>query len=283
MCKIMDRVVAATAGITAVASLLIPAPAFAAEELVTLQTRDGVTQTFLLGTPSTRPAAIAVLFPGGYGNIRLRMEGGQIQFGAGNFLVRSRAYFVDGGVATAVADAPSDQPQGMEDYFRLGDKHTADIAAIVAELNKRFADTPVYLIGTSRGTLSAASGGRALTSRLAGVVLTSTMFLGARSGRGLSGFDFATIPAPLLFVHHIEDGCFVTPYRNAKSLADKYPLVTVQGGDPARSDPCEAFSAHGYLGKERETVEAIVNWILKSPTAPISTKITGADMTSPES
>ena len=216
----MDRVVAATAGIAAIASLLIPAPAFAAEELVTVQTRDGVTQTFLLGTPTARPTAIAVLFPGGYGNIRLRMEDGQIKFGAGNFLVRSRTYFVDGGVATAVADTPSDQPQGMEDYFRLGDKHATDIAAIIVELNKRFADTPVFLIGTSRGTLSAASGGRALTGRIAGVVLTATMFLAARSGRGLSGFDFTTIRAPLLFAHHIEDGCFVTPYRNAKSLAE---------------------------------------------------------------
>lgn len=261
----MYRVVTATASIAAIAALLFPAPAFAAEELVTLQTRDGVTQTFLLDTPPAQPAAIAILFPGGYGNIRLRREDGQIKLGAGNFLVRSRAYFVDGGIATAVANAPSDQTQGMEDYFRLGDKHATDIAAIVVELNRRFADTPVFLIGASRGTLSAASDGRALTERLAGVVLTSTMFVAARSGRGLSGFNFATIRAPLLFVHHIDDGCFVTPYHHAKSLAEKFPLITVQGGDPARSDPCEAFSAHGYLGKQRETVEAIVNWMLKKP------------------
>jgi hypothetical protein len=81
----------------------------------------------------------------------------------------------------------------------------------------------------------------------------------------LSGFDFTTIKAPVLFVHHIADGCRFTPYHSAKSLADRFPLITVNGGDPPRSDACEAFSYHGYLGKERETVEAMVNWMLKKP------------------
>ena len=146
------------------------------------------------------------------------------------------------------------------------DRVPVKVGEVAVEYSRqRFADTPVFLIGTSRGTLSAANGGRALTGRIAGVVLTATMFLAARSGRGLSGFDYTTIRSPLLFAHHIEDGCFVTPYRNAKSLAEKFPLITVQGGDAARSDPCEAFSAHGFLGKERETVEAIVNWMLNKP------------------
>jgi hypothetical protein len=29
--------------------------------------------------------------------------------------------------------------------------------------------------------------------------------------------------------------------------------------------PCDPFSAYGYLGKESETVEEIVNWMLKKP------------------
>lgn len=265
MRRFRETTAKAISGIAAGAALLMPASLFAAEEIVTLQTREDVTQSFLLNTPAKQPAAVAVLFPGGYGSIRLRMENGQIKFGAGNFLVRSRNFFTDGGVATAVVDTPSDQPQGMEDWFRLGDKHATDVAVIVAELKKRLANVPIFLIGTSRGTLSAAAAGRALTDRVSGVVLTSTMFVAARSGQGLSGFDFTTISAPVLFVHHVDDGCFATPYRNAKSLAAKFPLITVQDGEAARSDPCEAFSAHGYLGKERETVEAMVNWMLKKP------------------
>ncbi|MCX5906128.1 MAG: hypothetical protein NTY64_02795, partial [Deltaproteobacteria bacterium] len=34
-----------------------------------------------------------------------------------------------------------------------------------------------------------------------------------------------------------------------------------QGGDSPRSNPCQALSAHGFLGKEREVVEAIAAWI----------------------
>jgi hypothetical protein len=247
------------------AAFLAAASLVAAQEIVTLQPREGVTQSFLLNAPAKQPTAVAVLFPGSYGNIRLRMEAGQIKLGEGNFLVRSRKYFVDDGLATAVIDVPSDQAGGMDDRFRLGDKHAADVAAVVAELKKRFADAPIFLVGTSRGTISAAAAGRVLADRIAGVLLTSTLFNAARSGQGLSGFDFSTIRVPVLFVHHIDDGCTVTPYRNAKSLATQFPLITVHGGDTPRSDPCEAFSAHGYLGRERETVDAMVNWMLKKP------------------
>jgi len=238
------------------------------EEIVTLPTRDGVTQSFLLAAPAqNKPAAAAVLFPGGNGNIRLRTENGEIKFGGGNFLVRSRLSFVDGGVAVAVMDAPSDESRGMDDRFRLGEKHAADITAVVAELKKRYPDTPVFLVGTSRGTISAAATGAALGGSVGGVVLTSTLYLAARSGPGLSNFDYGKLGVPVLLVHHVDDSCSVTPYREAQKLAESrhYPLVTVKGGLPAMSDPCEALSAHGYLGKEKEAVEAIVNWILKKP------------------
>jgi hypothetical protein len=248
-----------------IAALLIPTSGGAAEEVVTLPTREGITQSFLLSVPGQPPAAVAVLFPGGDGNIKLRLEKGQIKFAPGNFLVRSRGFFVDGGVAAAVVDAPSDEARGMDDRFRLGDEHASDIAAVVAELRKRFDHTPVFLVGTSRGTISAAATGHMLGDKVAGVVLTSTLFLAARAGPGLSGFDFTTIKAPVLFVHNVDDACKVTPYSGAKALAERFPLITVHGGDPPRSDACEAFSYHGYLGKERQTVEAIVNWILQKP------------------
>jgi pimeloyl-ACP methyl ester carboxylesterase len=265
MRKVLEASFRAAAAIGVIAALLTPASLVAAEEIMTLQKREGVTQSFLLSAPANPPAAVAVLFPGGQGSIRLRTDRGAIKFGEGNFLVRSRQMFVDGGVATALIDAPSDQATGMSDSFRFGDKHAADAAAVVAELKKRFANAPIFLVGTSRGTLSAAAAGRVLADRIAGVVLTATVFLAARSGPGLSGFDFTTIPAPVLFVHHVDDGCYATPYRDAKSLSAKFPLITVHGGDAARSDPCEAISAHGFLGRERETVEAVVNWMLKKP------------------
>ena len=84
-------------------------------------------------------------------------------------------------------------------------------------------------------------------------------------GQGLSKFDFAAVKVPLLFVHHVNDQCQSTPYGDAARLSEKYPLISVFGGPVPQSGPCEAFSQHGFLGKEAETVEQIVNWMLKKP------------------
>jgi hypothetical protein len=207
---------------------------------------------------------VAVLFPGGAGKVDLERETARTRPG-GNFLVRSRQFFAQEGVAAAVVDAPSDQSAGMQDAFRLAEAHAEDIGKVVSDLKKRFPGLPVFLVGTSRGTISAAAVGRRLGKDVNGVVLTSTVFLANRRQPGLSGFDFATIPTPLLFVHHTEDACNLTPYSSAKRLSDQFPLISVSGGLPPQSDACEAMSAHGYIGKEGETVKAIAQWILKQP------------------
>lgn len=244
---------------------LLSAGAASAEDIITLSTRAGVTQSYLLTVPETGKAqAVAVLFPGGAGKVDLERETARRGAG-GNFLVRTRKLFAEQGVAAAVMDTPSDQPAGMQDTFRLGDAHAEDIGKVVQDLKKRLPGLPVFLVGTSRGTISAAAAGRRLGKAVDGVVLTSTLFLANRRQPGLSGFDFGTIPTPLLFVHHTEDGCSVTPYSSARSFSDRFPLISVSGGLPPQSDPCEAMSAHGYLGKEAETVRAIAQWILKQP------------------
>jgi len=243
-----------------------------AQEMVTLPTRSGATQSYLVATLPQNPQAVAVLFPGSGGLIRLRQEQGQIKFGQNNFLVRTRGEFVKRGVVAAILDAPSDYQSGwgMGDEFRLGEAHFTDVSAVVADLGKRVPGLPLFLVGTSRGTISAAALGARFGSGLSGVVLTSTMFraAGAKSnepGPGLSRFDFANIKVPVLFVHHVSDQCAVTPYSDAPRLADKYPLISVSGGRAPESGPCDPFSAHGYFGKETETIEQIVNWMLKKP------------------
>ena len=256
----------------AVFLLLFDGAAATGQEIVTHTTRPGVTQSFFIASLPQNPQAIAILFPGASGRIRLRQEKDQIKFGPNNFLVRSRAEFVKRGVVTVIIDAPSDHQSsgGMNDDFRLGADHFTDISAVVADIGKRFPGLPIFLVGTSRGTISAASIGARLGSPVAGVVLSSTLFRQVRgrsgeSGVGLSGFDFGTIKVPLLFVHHVGDQCAVTPYGDAARLAEKYPLISVFGGRAPESGPCDPFSPHGYFGKESETVEQIVNWMLKKP------------------
>src|SRR5581483_5235439 len=181
--------------------------------------RAAVTETYFLASAPKNPQAIAILFPGSGGWIKIRTERGQPRFGQDNFLVRVRSDFVKRGVVAAIVDAPSDQQSGdgMDDVFRLGPNHFADITAVVADLTKRFPDKPVFLIGTSRGTISAAALGARFGDQIAGVILTSTLFSKAGSSpskQGLSKFDFATIKVPLLFVHHVSDQCQYTQYAD---------------------------------------------------------------------
>jgi pimeloyl-ACP methyl ester carboxylesterase len=260
--------------LTVLVAWLVTAAPVCAQEIVRLDTRPGVTQSYFLARVPRGVQAVALLFPGGGGSIRLRSEDGRIKFAPGNFLVRVRGEFVQRGVVAAILDAPSDAQSawGMTDEFRFGDAHLTDVRAVLADLGRRFPDLPVFLIGTSRGTVSVASLGARLDRGVAGVVLTSSMYrpAGARShepGPGLSQFDFARLKLPVLLVHHRDDGCFATPYVDAYHLARTFPLVTVKGGRPATSGECEPMSAHGYFGREVETVEAIVSWMLKRPYA----------------
>jgi hypothetical protein len=247
-------------------ALLAVSFAATAEEIVTVSGRKNETQSYLLMN-HPRPRVVAVMFSGGEGLLRLRWEGKSVKTDAGrNFLVRTRGLFRDAEVAVAIVDSPSDQQRaGMDDSFRTGRAHVEDIAAVVKDLRSRFPQAKVFLVGTSRGTLSAAYVGRSLGDQVDGVVLTSTVFYGGRQGIGLSGFDFAGIKAPLLFVHHVHDGCRACPYRDAERLGARFPLVSVSGGKPAETDACEPFSAHGYYGKEAQTVQAVKDWMLGRP------------------
>ena len=65
------------------AALLAAPAAVLAQELVTVPTRPGVTQSFFIPEMGGRKAeAIALMYIGGYGNINLRSEGGVVKFGA---------------------------------------------------------------------------------------------------------------------------------------------------------------------------------------------------------
>ena len=260
----MQRPLAALALLAALGSA-------SAEDIVILATRGGVTQPYLLAVPDAGKAqAVAILFPGGAGKVNLEREAGRILLESGNFLVRTRRLFTSAGVIAAVIDAPSDQAGGMPNSFRKSEAHAADIRAVVADMKKRFGGLPVFLVGTSMGTVSAAHVGRALGPEISGIVLTASAFRasGSRSRHGdsnLSDFDLADIKTELLIVHHSEDACVTCPYAEARRRAANRPLITVSGGRAAESGPCEPMSAHGFLGRETDTVDAIAKWMLKQP------------------
>jgi hypothetical protein len=101
-----------------------------------------------------------------------------------------------------------------------------------------------------------------------GLVLTSSIM---RSSRvlpyALADVRLEDIPIPTLFVHHKDDSCRATPYEDILGVmkkltrAPKVELLTFTGGDPPRAEPCEALSAHGFLGLEPAVIGAISAWI----------------------
>ncbi|MGN5480633.1 hypothetical protein ACTMU2_39530 [Cupriavidus basilensis] len=125
----------------------------------------------------------------------------------------------------------------------------------------------MYVVGTSYGTVSRAFLALKLGGRIDGAVHTAT-FTDSRTGRQAHGtpmrdFDWSAVKVDQLFVHHKDDPCPLTQYRSIVAHKCNAPLVTVQGSKGARGEPCEAFSAHGFVGRERPVMLAISDWILE--------------------
>lgn len=245
---------------------LLPAAA-GAQEMVTIHTRGEVTQSFFVTNMGGRKAeAVALVYPGGWGTLNLRIENGKPKFMGGNFLIRTRAGFIRNGVWPVLIDVPSDQATGVPDFYRRSDKQVADTRAVIAEMRKRAPGLPIFILTTSRSTLSGAHLGRSLgPDEVAGVMLSSSMIAPGPSWEALATFDFKSVKVPLLFVQHRADACQATPYPNLARAAAGFPLISVSGGKPAESGPCDAFAAHGYFGVEAQTVDAIAAWMLKKP------------------
>ena len=236
-----------------------------AEKVVDVPTRPGVTQRFLFTAPADAKAA-AILFAGGDGGLRIN-ERGALGWGKGNFLVRTAPLFVENGIAVAILDAPSDhQSYPYLTGFRETAAHATDVKAVIAWLRDH-AKVPVWLIGTSRGTQSVAAVATQLTGADApkGIVLTSTI-LNYFGSRPVPNMPVNTLTIPVLVVHHEQDACRVTPYRDLPKLMDKLApvrdkeFITFRGGQSS-GDPCEAMAYHGYSGLEKDVVGRIASWI----------------------
>lgn len=243
------------------------------EEIVHVAVRKDVDEPLLLSMASAdqKPKRILLLFPGGDGIMRIQQKAGGAWFKLlGNYLIRTRAQFVDAEDAAVSVDMPNDEYCCANDWFRLGDKHAADVGAIMAALAARFPGAEFYLVGTSKGTVSAAALAAKLGPKVAGIVLTSTVTREARDGPGLSRFDFGTLKVPVLFVHHKSDYCHVSPYYAAARIAQEghFPLITVTGSEGAHGPDCQAFSYHGYAGREKEVAAAIMQWVKTRAVAP---------------
>lgn len=238
--------------------------------LVSIDTPRGVKQAFILIKPN-KPVASVILFAGDHGALGLT-SASTMKWGSGNFLVRMRNKFAAHNLMVAVMDAPSDLPKGMNAIFRMGGAHAGDISAVADHLKKQ-ANVPVWLVGTSMGTFSAA-GGAIGSKNIDGLVLTSTITRAkpkwsiAQSHRdGVASMPLQKVAVPTLIVSHTKDGCDITPAADAPKLRSRLTgaklvdVALLSGGSPPKSDPCEATSQHGFFGIENEAVATVARFI----------------------
>lgn len=238
--------------------------AFAVEGVETIATRPGVTQGYYWQEPTKKVRAIAVLFVGGDGDLRLHAAGPTNL--RGNFLFQVRDAIANAGLLLIFPDAPSDRSRGLGN--RTDADHADDIRRVILHV-KQSADLPVFLIGTSRGTVSAANvASRIDPTLIKGVLLTSTITEPAKN-RQHSVFEtkLADIRVPVLALAHRDDTCYVTPASAVPRLlraltnAPRKDSVMLSGGKPAESEACDARSPHGFFGIEGEAVKAMTTWI----------------------
>lgn len=250
--------------------------------VVTMETRERSTTryAFLPPSPTGQPAAGAltlVLLTGGSGHVDLDAKGCPRAL-KGNSLVRSISLFAAAGFGTALVDAPSDfHGEDGLGGFRIAPQHADDLGKVIADLRAR-TGRAVWVLGTSRGSISAANVGARHSGPSApdGLVLTSALMSGQRDAKkawvAQSVFDLALedIRAPLLLVGHAADKCLRSPPElmgrvMARVRSPRQQAVTVTGGaDPAGQSSlaaCEGRSPHGFVDQEAEVADGIARFV----------------------
>jgi hypothetical protein len=240
-------------------------PAWAAESVLTLAPRPGVTLRVLVDRPAA-PVGSVVLMAGGDGVLDLDAQGNIGSGLKGNHLVRTRADYVKAGYTVFVPDIASDQ-RGTRGYRFTAD-YANDVAAVIAEARK--VAPPVAIVGTSRGALPVAA---VFTKQSAvrpdAAVISSGVLLGNEGGSASTMGDVGRINVPVMLLRHRLDSCRVSAPADADRFkamltgAPKVDIVTLDGGGPRGStaEPCGAAHYHGFYGIDDQAVAATVQWL----------------------
>jgi pimeloyl-ACP methyl ester carboxylesterase len=267
---------------SSVAQPLVSPPANICGEVVTIATHDRTTTRYAFAQKPDAPARGApialVLLVGGGGVLDLDGAGCPRAL-ARNSLIRMRPFFHDAGFVTALVDAPSDvRGENGLAGFRTARQHAADLGKVIADLRSR-THGQVWLVGHSRGTISAANAAARLSGASApdGLVLLSAMMSGDASRRkpfvAQTVFDppLEAITVPVLVIGHEADNCLRSPARlmgaiTARTRGVRQQAVAVAGGPikPGRAPniaDCGVGEPHDFVAQEAEVAAGILRFI----------------------
>lgn len=252
-----------------VIAFLSPAPTIAQtrdagvdKRVVDLPLGSGVSQRALYVAPP-RPRATLVMLPGGDGEVGVQRNGNLHQ--DHNFVVRTREAWTGRGYAVLIPDSIAQASlrgvRSSRGYRQIVDK-------LVAYAHAR-ADAPIFLVGTSQGTIAAVNGAaHALPHSLSGLVLTEAVSLPGRlSTETVFDADPQSVDVPTLIVANRDDSCNVAPPGMAPRIAaalsrsPEVRVMLVEGGIQRSAKPCGSLSPHGYFGIEEKVVGGIDAWL----------------------
>jgi pimeloyl-ACP methyl ester carboxylesterase len=257
-------------------------PAEGCGEVVAVATHGGSTTRYALdrgdGPPSHAVPITLMLLVGGGGNLALDERGCPHALSR-NSLIRMRPFFHAAGFATALVDAPSDW-RGEDGLagFRTAPTHAEDLGKVIGDLRARTGGA-VWLVGHSRGTISAANAAARLTAPLApdGLVLLSAMMVGEASKRrpfvAQTVFDppLGAIAMPVLVIGHDADNCVRSPARQigdvtARIHGPRQQAVVVTGGPiaPGRAPntgDCGPGQPHDFVAQEAALAAGIIRFV----------------------
>ncbi len=229
-----------------------------------VETREGVSVPIYTYWQDAAVATVVLFSGGGGGYGRIGEDGWPA---GGNFLIRMGRQWARHPLNVVMVGRPSDGIDLALGSIRTGDRHAADTGAILEAIQRK-RTLPIWVVGTSMGTISAAAAAiRDSERRIAGVVLTSSI-LAYKVPGAVPSQKLESIRVPTLVVHHTADACWACPPSDAKSLmgalknAPIKKTIMVSGGEGATGDPCEPLHHHGFVGMQQEVVDLIAGWIL---------------------
>jgi predicted esterase len=204
-----------------------------------------------------------VVLPGGAAGFGKVVEG---RPGSQNALVRMQPLFATKEASTFAMFRPREMTQEEMSYdYRLTKDHMAEIGSVIRHIRQR-SQAPIWLIGTSRGTVSATRAALVMPGEIDGIVLTASVV--RRTVGNVSSQEIENIRRPVLMVHHVADACPVCPHDEAKTLLERFSAAprkaffSVSNGANPREGVCGPLHWHGFPGAEQEVVDRVMDWIL---------------------
>ena len=221
----------------------------------------GAHQHLLYNSPA-RPRGSIVMLPGGAGDVGVESDGDVRH--DDNFVVRTRAMWMARGYAVIIPDTiDRANLRGLRSSASYADV----VARLVAFAHGR-APGPVFLLGTSQGSIAAMNGAaHARPGSVAGVVLTESVSVQGGSHETVFDADPQDVRIPALIVANRDDTCRVAPPADAARIKQALAhspdarIAYVSGGQTRSDNACGSLTPHGYFGIEPQIVALIASWL----------------------